>query len=172
MNFACIIRIKDSEQFLGSNLKEVARSEAPILRRENAESLARKRFGDTWADHVEIEEVDYSEWMSYIASKKKGKGLTEKQAQHLAQMHADLWQPRIFKLYYQDEPYYVNAKSVREGTELLNSCGIPIHRNTFWKHSKELKAPPYFMRKMKRLDYSKPMVFARNGKMKTWRKIK
>lgn len=168
MNFACIIRIKDSDKFLGSNLKEVERSEAPILRHEAAESLARKRFGNTWQDRVVIEEVPFNEWMAYIGSIKRGNALSDKQKDHLQYLH-DKWngQWRLFKLTVHGKNLHVGARSARVASEYLNSKGVKHTERTFWRKAREVKRTPYFMVGVKT---NQPIAFMQDGKK--WRKLK
>jgi hypothetical protein len=167
MNFACRIKVKGTDRYLGPDLKECTKEEAPIMRQEVAEGMARKRFGPRFEKHVEIEEAAYTEWMSHIGRKKKGQRLSDAQRNHLSQLH-NRWGYRKFRVVAKGQWFYVNTKSSNEGVELLARAGVKIHPQTFWRNSEELKSTPDCMRGH---DLTQPMIFAKNGKYQ-WRKVK
>lgn len=164
MNFACIIKIKGSDSYLGQNLKEVPRKEAPIEKREAAIARARRRFGPAWEEYAEVIEVDYSEWMSFVG-RKGGHTVTPKKLNHLRSVHKKRFPLKRMGLKHAGQEYFVVAKSGNDAVEMLRTVGCSIHRKTF-----DRKAKPYFTRLPHGItaDMIKHGVLVKNGK--EWRK--
>ena len=164
MNFACIVKLKGTESYLGQNLKEVSRKEAPIEKREAAIARARRRFGPAWEEHAEIVEVDYSEWMSAVG-RKGGATVTPKKLNHLRTIHKKRFPLKRMGVKHDGKEYFVVARSVPKAVEMLREVGCSIHSNTFYARAKH-----YFTRLPHGItpDMIEHGVLVRDGK--EWRK--
>lgn len=80
MKFAWLIKLSETpDKFLASDLRVVDRAEAVIAKRDKQIQRAKKLFGETWEQHVELLEVDWEEWSAYIGRKGGNKRTPAKQ---------------------------------------------------------------------------------------------
>jgi hypothetical protein len=141
MDFACIVKLKDVDRYLGSDLKECAREEAPIERKEAAEARAERRFGKAWRIFAEVVEVQHKEWLKHIGSK-GGKTVTPIKLLHLRRMRMRSFPKKKWRLTYDGIDYVVVEQSVKHAHKMLTMAGVEITHDSFRRRAvkKQMKS--------------------------------
>jgi hypothetical protein len=156
-----VVKIKWSDKYVGSDLKDCLRDDAPIESLEQAEQRAVDRFGKNWKARAEIKDVAQAEWCRQIA--KLPREMTRKKRMHLKRLHETRFPLRRYSWTTEDDvEHLIYARSAPKAVELLNKVDVKVNWRTFLRRAKAVERFPFRTE-------DKPGVWIRTGK--AWKKI-
>lgn len=140
MNHACIVKLKDTDRYVGRNMADVERARAPIEPRAAAVNRARKRFGKDWPFHAEIIEVSRAEFMRQIAAK-GGKKVTPKKLEWLTRGRMDAMPVLFYRGEMNGDTLCLAARTIGQAAEMLERMGYG--KELYWKVYRSFKPGRY-----------------------------
>jgi hypothetical protein len=155
-----LVKIKWSKKFVGSDLQDCDRDNAPLESLEEAQQRAQERFGKDWPKSAEVIKATPSDWCRHIA--RKPREMTNKRRRHLERLHADRYPLRRYTWQENGQVYYIFSRAAQKSEEMLAKAGVKVNWRTFMRRAKPIGKFPFRTE-------NEPGVWVKRGK--DWRKI-